>query len=571
MPHRNHSTDRADACAVAPLTRLRSLRPAALWAWTVFVALAPGGGLAQDRPPNPSHRAEARPTIALLDFDSTTLDQDFLAAFSQAVWSEVRSDPSVRILDRGESRRYLISRDLYPDLPYGPKIPLSAAAGALGADYLVTGHINQAGDSLSLDYKLFSAHTQDTILVDHLLKAGSKDRLLLEARTVMQSILRKIEATEPDRVGGGAEPDRTQRSQESRAAPAGNVEARPPGDLPENAEPVSWRNRAADIEPAEAPPALPSAVSPAGGESSIRTLAGSSDPSDDAASIEAQREAPTIDPALIARIGERPLQIEEPRARQATEIPSITRNAQAGEPPGGAVDSNPTGAPPRVAEVPMEVPPPPHADAEPGRETPAVTSDARIADADSPHRESAGTPSTGAAPSGSASALRPASEENRKSAEAFHAEAMDAKTPLDRRIELLRNAAGLDPSVAQYKKDLAVSYYSNQDYERCIEWAREAARVQPAESTHYTLIGAAYFAGGHYEDARKAHERALQLDPTNHFSRYNLALTLQALDLPGAIDAWEEYLRGAENDPRHQASRTRARDYLGGLKARAAR
>ena len=142
---------------------------------------------------------------------------------------------------------------------------------------------------------------------------------------------------------------------------------------------------------------------------------------------------------------------------------------------------------------------------------------------------------------------------------------------LEGRIELLKKAVGLDPSVARYKRDLAISYYNRENYDKCIEWAREAAKTDPSDSMNHTLIGAAFFSDARYDEARQAHAKALEINPANHFSRYNFAITLQALEAPGAAEAWEEFLRRTEDDSHHGENRKRAREFLNSLKTRVGR
>jgi tetratricopeptide (TPR) repeat protein len=101
----------------------------------------------------------------------------------------------------------------------------------------------------------------------------------------------------------------------------------------------------------------------------------------------------------------------------------------------------------------------------------------------------------------------------------------------------------------------------------CIESGLEAVKRRPNDSILHTLLGSAHFESGQYEDAREAQEKALQVDPNNLYSRYNLALTLQALGSPKALQAWEEYLQKSDGVAEQATYRAKAVEYHEKLKS----
>lgn len=186
------------------------------------------------------------------------------------------------------------------------------------------------------------------------------------------------------------------------------------------------------------------------------------------------------------------------------------------------------------------------------------------------------------APAASASAPAPApvakeqspapsaavSDANREAAKEAYKKATVNPVGSSKRIEELKKAVALDPTVGDYKKSLAMSYYFAKDYPKSIETCHSAISLMPKDSLLYTLLGSAHFESQQWAEAREAQEHALKIDPENLYSRFNLALTLQAQGSPDAVGAWEDYIKRSEGNEDQKSNRERAQEYLKELKAK---
>jgi tetratricopeptide (TPR) repeat protein len=169
---------------------------------------------------------------------------------------------------------------------------------------------------------------------------------------------------------------------------------------------------------------------------------------------------------------------------------------------------------------------------------------------------------------GSEPPLRPIDLTSQAAArEAYDASRELPPTDVAGRIVMLEQAAILDPVSADYAKSLALNYYKAGRYGRCIESSLRAAELAPSDSIVRTILGSAYFEKGRFDEALAAHEAALELDASNLYSRFNVALTLQAQGSSRALGAWREYLDLSVGVEAQEDNRIRARTYYDDLKA----
>ena len=116
------------------------------------------------------------------------------------------------------------------------------------------------------------------------------------------------------------------------------------------------------------------------------------------------------------------------------------------------------------------------------------------------------------------------------------------------RIRLLEKASTLDPTIFDYKRNLAISYYYASQFDKCIETTLQAVKISSTDSFLFTLLGSAYHESQQYDKARDAHKESIRVDPNNLYALFNLALTLQAQNSPEALETWREYLRSSKDD-----------------------
>ncbi|MCL5269626.1 MAG: hypothetical protein M1457_03510 [bacterium] len=141
-------------------------------AWLAWAA-APVGAQPPPAPP-----PGGRPVVGLFDFQSRTLNQDRIEALSQALWARLLAAGDLGLLPREPMRNYLIASDQFPFAPYGPAVPLGIVSRALGADYLVMGHIETAAGLVTVDLSIWSAREGRLILKNAQLRPLTLEALM---------------------------------------------------------------------------------------------------------------------------------------------------------------------------------------------------------------------------------------------------------------------------------------------------------------------------------------------------------------------------------------------------------
>lgn len=487
-------------------------------ALTIAVLSINGTAAAQE-----SGSAAAPPVVAVLDFESSTLSTDEENAFSQAIWFEFYRNQSVRVLPRDDVRQYLIRYDLHPNLPYEPSVPLARIAAALRADYVIMGNVNQLGESTAVNYSIHSAKLRQTFVKESVLQRGKLGDLLLSVPEIAGTMQRSIGGVESGAITGP-----------QASAPVIRSEA--------DAGPIKAAQRMTKVrenpsEPVEAPPAQ-AAPQTTPSENDIEL------PGEPVNKLPPPPATPEVAPEPAAQ----PEPVSTPEPTPATTPVSTPE--------------------PTPAVTPMVTPAPtPRATPEPTpMATPSLTPEPTPEP--TPIATPEPTPEVTPAPTEAPKALPGVSDADRQAAREAYQEAMTFAVGSPERIERLRRSVTLDPTVGETKKALAMAYYFAQDYPRSVETCRAAIALLPEDSLLYTLLGSAYFESKQWDEARQAQERALEIDPNNLYSRFNLALTLQAQGSPKAAEAWQDYLKRSEGDANQTANRARAQEYLKELQSR---
>lgn len=93
-----------------------------------------------------------------------------------------------------------------------------------------------------------------------------------------------------------------------------------------------------------------------------------------------------------------------------------------------------------------------------------------------------------------------------------------------------RKAIAKDPDNATAKYNLGVSYHATQNFQEAAQRSEQAAKLAKTEfekHSAYHNLGNAYMGTGQADKAVEAYKNALRNNPTDHETRYNLALAKQ--------------------------------------------
>lgn len=519
------------------------------------------------------------PVVAFLDFESNTVSVDEEVAFSQALWTEFYRRSGTRVLPRTETRQFLIRKNLYPGLPApSPHVSLGQVAEALNAEYVIIGHINTTGGTFSYDYEVYSAELGQSVGRDSVVAPGEMRDLMLQAPDLARTLAFAVQRGERLSAPGA----RPGQATDLAVSPSGG----PPAAAAEPATPERTRTAEAErrrertrelqqMEAAQQQTARPAErrIAQAPAENEGPKVVSDSGPTK-APAASKQEVKPAANPKP------RPEPVEEIPAEDEVTVELAAEPERADIEPELTPEPTPEPTPRPTPRPTPEVTPTPEPTATPTpRPTPTPTPEATATPEPTPRPtatpepqptpEPEPEPATTAEPAKAMPAEeRVVSETARESAQALFMQSQSL--PSDdyaQKIDLLRRAVTLDPTDGSYRKALALAYYNVGDYESCIEQCKEAVELLPEDSILYTILGSAYFESRQYERAREAHEEAIAANPQNLYSRFNLALTLQAQGKPQALQAWEEYLRLSEGDAEQAANRVRALEYYEDLKA----
>lgn len=97
--------------------------------------------------------------------------------------------------------------------------------------------------------------------------------------------------------------------------------------------------------------------------------------------------------------------------------------------------------------------------------------------------------------------------------------------------KLYRKAIAEDTKNAKAKYNLGVSYHATKNYQEAAQRSEQAAKLAKNEGekhASYHNLGNSYMGTGEFEKAIEAYKNALRNNPTDHETRYNLALAKKA-------------------------------------------
>jgi cytochrome c-type biogenesis protein CcmH/NrfG len=127
-----------------------------------------------------------------------------------------------------------------------------------------------------------------------------------------------------------------------------------------------------------------------------------------------------------------------------------------------------------------------------------------------------------------------------------------AKVNLAQDITQLEEALKRDPENLQALISLGNAYFDTNQERKAIETYQKALKIDPKNADVRTDMGIMYRNIKDYDNAVREFRQAAKDNPNHVNSRFNLAIVLQKdkNDIPGAIAAWEEFLRVAPTDER---------------------
>ncbi len=141
-----------------------------------------------------------------------------------------------------------------------------------------------------------------------------------------------------------------------------------------------------------------------------------------------------------------------------------------------------------------------------------------------------------------------------------------AKVNLAQEITQLEEALKRDPENLQALISLGNAYFDANQEKKAIETYQKALKIDPKNADVRTDMGIMYRNIKDYDSAVREFRQAAKDNPNHVNSRFNLAIVLQKdkNDIPGAIVAWEEFLRVAPTDERAAMAKAQL-DQLKGL------
>ncbi len=127
-----------------------------------------------------------------------------------------------------------------------------------------------------------------------------------------------------------------------------------------------------------------------------------------------------------------------------------------------------------------------------------------------------------------------------------------AKADLTQDITQLEDVLKRDPENLQALISLGNAYFDTHQFQKAIEAYQKALKVDPKNADVRTDMGIMYREIKDYDAAVREFRQAAKDNPAHVNSRFNLAIVLQQdkKDIPGAIAAWEDFLRVAPADER---------------------
>ena len=124
-------------------------------------------------------------------------------------------------------------------------------------------------------------------------------------------------------------------------------------------------------------------------------------------------------------------------------------------------------------------------------------------------------------------------------------------------VQTLKEILKKDPKNLPAWVELGNLYFDTDQPKEAIEAYSRYLVVKPENPDVRTDMGIMYRKLGQFDKALEEFRKAAQSDPKHANSRYNIGIVLlhDRQDIPGAIKAWEEYLKVDTNSERAQRIR----------------
>lgn len=576
---------------------MRSLLPAALALGLTLTACrtVPPARPSTARDTEPAALAEpprpdrAKPLIFVLDLEGENISGLDLDVITQALWYSFRDAGDFLMLLREDQDRVLADRGIALGGGQRPMEEMAAIGRALTADYLVYGSVTQMGDRYAVQTRLLDVYGGGVVGLGN-----------IEAQGELRDLLRRVPSARDAMIAGvGATPPEQAVAEASESVP--EVRDTPP-PAPREAERAPTATTAAPAPRPAAPPE-PREETPAPLATEPEPLEFTPAQRETIAEVPSPRTTTSATPATV-----RSSTATASTARPAEAPPSTSTSQAPAETPAPEPEREETPAP-AVAAAPEPTPepePPPAApepapDAEPAAPAPAVSTaapepapepepapastaaasapspatPAPAAPAESEIADALPPPAGGTLDEGIAQARRRLEEAIRAAAPGGGSQATDtaeatrlmreavqypADSPL--RAQTLERALALDPLNADILALAARAHVAQDQDDEAIDECLLALHQRPEDSVMYTILGSIHHDQNDFFDAVAAQERALEIDPSNHFAQYNLALSLWQLDQQRAAEAFRRFIDMAEAIPEQRVFVERARTYL---------
>lgn len=120
-----------------------------------------------------------------------------------------------------------------------------------------------------------------------------------------------------------------------------------------------------------------------------------------------------------------------------------------------------------------------------------------------------------------------------------------AKANLTQEIGQLEDVLKRDPNNLQALISIGNAYFDANQYNKAIDAYQRALKIDPKNADVRTDMGIMYRSIKNYDSAVREFRQGAKDNPTHINSRFNLAIVLQndKKDIPGAILAWEDFLK----------------------------
>ncbi len=119
-------------------------------------------------------------------------------------------------------------------------------------------------------------------------------------------------------------------------------------------------------------------------------------------------------------------------------------------------------------------------------------------------------------------------------------------------VNSLRSILKDDPKNRNALVQLGNLYFDSEQFDKAIEAYSKALEIDPQNADVRTDMGIMYRRKGEFDRAIAEFTKAAEMNPHHVNSRYNLGVVLlhDKGDIPGAIKAWQDFLRVEPTGPR---------------------